>query len=133
MTFNPVFSYKPLFRWAEDFYGRDHSNRVPVNLAENETGYLIQLEAPGVKQEDVEVDLENGILTVKYQRKFQADDGIKALRNERPEYDVTRSFRLSDSTDAEKVTAEIRNGVLLVHVPRAEKAQPKKITVKVSE
>ena len=101
-----------------------------VDIYETRNGLNVVADMPGVKKEDLKVHVNEGILTIEgmttlTQRK-------NPLNEEYALYNYFRQFQLTDEVDHEKITAELKNGVLNVHLPRAEKAKPKRIKVKVS-
>ena len=103
-----------------------------VDISEDEKQYLIKAELPGVRREEVKVTLENGVLTLSGERKFEKEEkGRRYHRVERAYGQFTRSFTLPDDTDAGKVTAEFKDGVLRVQIAKSERALPKAIDVKV--
>lgn len=103
-----------------------------VDIAEDDKEYLITTELPEVKKEDVKVTVENGVLTITGERKFEKVEKTKYHRVERSYGSFARSFALPDNGDAAKVNAEFKDGVLKVHVAKSEAARPKQIEVKVS-
>jgi HSP20 family protein len=95
--------------------------------------YLIKAELPEMRKEDVKVTVENGVLTISGERKFEKEEKKKKYhRVERGFGTFMRSFALPDDADFSKVNAEFKNGVLTVHVPKSEHAKPKQIDVKVA-
>jgi HSP20 family protein len=94
--------------------------------------FLIKTELPEIKKEDVKVAVENGLLTIVGERKFEKEENKKYHRVERAYGRFVRSFVLPDGADAEKVNAEFKDGVLKVHLPKSEKTKPKQIEVKVA-
>ena len=107
---------------------------VPVvDIIEDEKEYLVKAELPGVPRENVHVTVEKGRLAIKGERAFEKEEnGKKYHRVERSYGTFQRSFNLPENADAEKVEAEFKDGVLLVHLPKQEKAQPREIEVKVN-
>ena len=104
-----------------------------VDIAEDEKEYLITAELPEVKKEDVKVTMENGVLTVTGERKFEKEEKNKKWhRVERSYGSFARTFALPDDGDAAKVNAEFKDGMLKVRVAKSEAAKPKQIEVKVS-
>ncbi len=104
-----------------------------VDISESESEYLIKAELPGVKKEDIKVTLQEGVLTIQGERKQEKEEkGRKYHRIERSYGTFMRSFTLPDSVDDSKVSAEFRDGLLSLHVPKSEKAKPKAIEVKVA-
>lgn len=103
-----------------------------VDITEDEKEYLIKTELPEVKKEDVKVAVENGRLSISGERKFEKEEKDKKYhRIERSYGSFLRSFTLPDTASADKVMAEFKEGVLLVHVPKSEKPAAKSVEVKV--
>ena len=103
-----------------------------VDIAEDEKEYVIKAELPEVTKDDVKVNLQEGVLTITGERKFEKEEkGKKYHRVERAYGSFARSFSLPEDADPTKVQAEFKDGVLKVHLPKSEKAKPKSIEVKV--
>ena len=103
-----------------------------VDITEDEKEYLIKAELPEVKQEEVRVSLQDDVLSISGERKFEKEEkGKKYHRVERAYGSFSRSFSLPQDADSGKVQAEFKDGVLKVHLAESEKAKPKSIEVKV--
>jgi len=103
-----------------------------VDIIEDSNEYLVKAELPELKKEDVKVSVENGELTISGERKSEKEEKDKKFhRIERSYGSFIRSFTLPESVNADKVSAEFKDGVLSVHLPKDEKAKPKSIEVKV--
>ena len=107
---------------------------VPTaDISEDDKEYLIKAELPDLKKEDVKVTVENGVLTISGERKFEKEEKNKKYhRVERAYGTFVRSFTLPDDADANKVKAEFKDGMLTVHLPKSEQAKPKQIEVNVA-
>jgi HSP20 family protein len=104
-----------------------------VDITEDDKEYLIKAELPEVKKDEVKVAVENGVLTITGERKFEKEEKNKKYhRVERAYGSFVRTFIVPDDADADKVSAEFKDGVLKVHLPKSEKAKPKQIEVKVA-
>jgi HSP20 family protein len=104
-----------------------------VDIGEDEGGFEVQAELPGIKKEDVKVTLENGVLTLQGERKQgQEGKGRKILRTERSYGHFLRRFTLPDSVDETQVKAEFKDGILYLHLPKTEKAKPRAIEVRMA-
>ncbi|MCC5812358.1 MAG: Hsp20/alpha crystallin family protein [Ectothiorhodospiraceae bacterium] len=107
------------------------SDWIPaVDIREETDRYLIHADLPGVKAEDIDINLENGVLTLRGSRsseQTEEDNGYKRIERVRGSF--YRRFSLPDTADAEKVTASSRDGVLEIVIPKQEKMQPRRITV----
>jgi HSP20 family protein len=107
-----------------------------VDVREYSDRFQLLLDVPGVEPKDVEITLDNGILTVagnRTEEKAAGADGAdqpQQQRIERPVGQFHRRFILPDTADAEKVNASGRNGVLEIVIPKQPKAQPRRISVK---
>src|SRR5205809_4977747 len=103
-----------------------------ADITEDDKEYLIKAELPEMKKEEVKVTVENGVLTITGERKFEKEEKDKKYhRIERSYGNFLRSFTLPDGADGSKVNAEFKDGVLKVHLPKGEKAKPKAVEVKV--
>jgi HSP20 family protein len=103
-----------------------------VDITEDEKEYVIKADLPEVKKEDLKVSLENGVLEISGERRFEKEEkGKRYHRIERSYGSFMRSFTMPEKTDPAKVMAEFKDGVLKVRLPKDEKAQPKTVEVKV--
>lgn len=104
-----------------------------VDISETTAEYVIKAEIPEVKKEDVKVMLEHGVLTVQGMRRQEAEEkGRKYHRVERSYGSFVRRFSLPDLVDDTKVQAVFKEGILMLHLPKSEKAKPKAIEVRVA-
>ena len=104
-----------------------------VDIIEEEKEYRIKAELPEVSKPDVKVTVQDDVLTIAGERTFEKEDtGRKYHRVERAYGSFARSFTLPEDADAAKVNADFKDGVLIVHLPKSEKARPKSIEVKVA-
>ena len=103
-----------------------------VDVQENEKEYVISAELPGLNKDDFSVKLEDNLLILYGKKKFVREEKDEAsYRVERRYGDFKRSFRLTDAVDSKKISAEYKNGVLEVKIPKAEKAKAKEIAVNI--
>ena len=101
-----------------------------VDVKETEKDFLIVADIPGVDPKDIEVHMENGILTIKGQREAQKKEEREGYKRiERTYGSFYRRFSLPDTANADKINAKSKNGVLEVTIPKHEKVQPRKISV----
>jgi HSP20 family protein len=104
-----------------------------VDIVEDDKEYLIKAELPELRREDVKVTVENGVLSISGERKYEKEEkGKKFHRVERAYGSFYRSFTVPDDADPEKVGAEFKDGLLSVRLAKSEKAKPRTIDVKVS-
>ena len=101
----------------------------PVDIFETEEGLLVVADLPGVAQEDVSVRVDNNTLTLQGRTRHIAPG--QTVRAEYQLLDFYRQFLLGEEVDQQRISAEIKQGVLTVRLPKAERAHPKEIKVKV--
>ena len=100
------------------------------DVKETKGAYVIKADLPGVKQDAVEVSVNGNLLTINGRRdEEQRNEGDQFFTYERSFGSFTRSFALPDTADAQNISADLKDGELLVQVPKRPEAQPKKITV----
>ena len=103
----------------------------PVDIHEDKEAIYVAAELPGVKPEEVHLHVENNILTLTGERKFERDEKRDGFhRVERSYGTFTRSFALPNSVAGDQVQAEMNDGVLTVKIPKKTEVQPKRIEVK---
>ena len=100
-----------------------------VNLWDKDDTLMLEMEIPGVKNEQIDISVVGMELTIKVQRPDVTEEGVTYHRRERPVGDFTRVLRLPCEVNPDKVVAELRNGVLTLTLPKAEVAKPRKISV----
>jgi HSP20 family protein len=104
-----------------------------VDITEDDRAYLLKVELPGVRKEDVHVTLEDGVLTVAGERKQEHEEKTRKFhRLERSYGSFSRSFGLPENIDPEKIEARFRDGILAVAIAKSESARPRQIEVKVN-
>src|SRR5262245_7501366 len=123
-----------LVRWdpLHDFVARS-TWAPPVDIFERQDNLVIRAEVPGIQKEDMDVRIENGVLTLHGERREEKDvKDVSTHLMERVYGSFTRSFSLPTTVDAAKVSAAYKDGVLEVTVPKVETAKPKRIEIKVA-
>ena len=101
-----------------------------TNLLDNGNELLVVSEVPGMSEKDINVSLNQDILTISGERKIEVPKGYEVLRRERADVKFSRSFKLPSKVDPEKAKATFKDGILTVQIAKAPEAQPRKITVK---
>lgn len=99
-----------------------------VDILEQADELVLFVDLPGVKANDVSVDFDRGELTVQGRRETMPRSG-RGLLQEFDPGDYYRAFLISQDVAPDKITAELKNGVLVVHLPKAQEALPRRITV----
>jgi HSP20 family protein len=127
----PMSIFRPMLPMEENYWPLK-AWTPPCDIYETEKELVIKFELPEVKKEDVEVKLEQNVLTLRGERKFEEKtDRENYHRVERRYGEFTRSFNVPLYVNAAKIDAEFRDGVLTVTLPKNEEARPKQISVKV--
>ena len=107
----------------------DVTDWVPqVDIKENESGYSVLADIPGIKPSDVEITLHNNVLTIRGERN-EVSESNKFRHRERTYGSFVRQFNLPDSVDENGVKAQANNGVIEISVPRIPESRPRAITV----
>jgi HSP20 family protein len=99
-----------------------------ANILESKDGYVLEAEMPGVNKDGLEITVEDGELTIVGRRTVGEVRG-RELHRESRAFDFRRSFELDPSIDTTKISAKIDQGVLTLHLPKAEAVRPRKIAV----
>lgn len=124
--------FRDLDRLTQQVWGSGRSTAVPTALpmdAWREGDHVvIELDVPGVAREEIDVDVERNVLTVRAERAPRGQDGER-LASERPTGTFSRQLVLGDNLDLDRIEAVYEAGVLRLRVPVAERAKPHKITV----
>ena len=138
-TYSPVTAFEAFNRAFAPLFGTEtpeESETVArawaprVDILENEASYQVTAELPGIKKEDVEITVENNLLTLKGDRKFEKDVNKEQYhRIERAYGSFARSFTLPNRVSQDQVQAKYDNGLLTITIPKAAEARPKKIEI----
>ena len=121
----------------EDFFGTEDFPALAkvgpaVDIVEDKDKYTLKADLPGMKQEEVKVEVEDGVLRISGERKFERKEGDEKHYTyyERSYGAFERRFTLPKDTDSERIDAKYENGVLEVSIPKTEAKKPKEIKVK---
>jgi HSP20 family protein len=103
---------------------------APTDVSEDENALQVTMELPGVDPDDVRLSLENNVLTIRGEKKQQFDENNERVHRFERVYGVfERTFVLPNSVDPDRIEARFENGVLVVRIPKAERARPREIRV----
>lgn len=102
-----------------------------LNVLDAGANLVVTADVPGMTEKDLEVALEENVLTVSGERKSLAPDGYTSHRRERPALRFARSLALPVKVDAERTTANVKDGVLTITLSKAPEARPRQIAVRV--
>ena len=131
---NPMNMLDNVSHWFDDMYVDLPSTRAAgpaVDVRETDSEYLMEVDLPGMSEKEIEVKLDNSLLTVssrKNEEKEHKADGY--ILRERRRAEFCRSFVLPEEVDKEKIAAEFKNGVLHLAFPKVPAAKPKTIEVR---
>ena len=101
-----------------------------INLTEDKDNYFVRAELPGIKAEELDIQVTANNLSISGERKIAAEEEAKYHRREREAGSFSRIIGLPGDINSEKVDAKMENGILTIVVAKAEAAKPKQITVK---
>jgi len=146
-TWNPLRDLEEMHDRVLRSLGLGMSRRIPdaqqslttaewapsVDISEDDQEYLIKAEVPEVNKDEVKVTVENGMVTIKGERKLENEENHRKYhRIERSYGSFLRSFTIPDDVAPDKVTADFKEGVLLVHLAKSEEKRPRCVEVTVN-
>jgi HSP20 family protein len=136
-TASPIFGLRrEIDRLFEDTFTRGGSAWTPaVDIKETDNDLRLDLELPGLRPEDVEITTENGILTIRGEKRNERKEGEENRYHlvERSYGSFMRSFSLPQGVDENQIQANFDNGILEIHIPKTALPQPKKIQISGSQ
>ena len=127
--------FEGFFRPMQPFSELERGSMIPsIDVKEDDDGYTVRADLPGVKKEDIDVSLQDGLLTINAEARMEKEDKKKGrvIRQERRYGKIVRSMRLGVGVNEAKVKASYKDGVLELKLPKSEELKPKKISVNVS-
>ena len=126
-------SFRGIARPQGDDWALGGSWAPAVDIYEHEGNIVLKAELPGVEPKDVDIRLENNVLSLRGERRFDSEVKQENYhRVERAYGAFSRSFSLPTTVEVSKIAAEYRDGVLTLRLPKAEEAKPRQIEVKIS-
>ena len=124
--------FGPQLGRRSELLSRDIEWKPAADIIEREDEYLIKADLPEVKREDVDITLENGVLTLKGERRSdEARENDKQHRVESFYGSFARSFRLPEDVDASAIHAESKDGVLRLHLPKTKVEKPQVVKISI--
>ena len=120
---------------ADEAAGVEHTRegrfyRPNVDILEKGEELIVLADVPGAKSDGIDIQFEDGALTILAKVEPRQDENTEYLLREYGVGDYYRTFRVSEAIDAAKISAEYADGVLTLHLPKAESTKPRKIEVK---
>lgn len=127
--FNHVWGNAPVVRNGETS-DEPAVLRPRVDVLENETSYVLEADLPGIRKDDLRIEIERNVLTIEGERKNNRSEDLHGLHVERASNArFVRRFTLGREVDSDKIEAQFEDGVLRLTVPKQEKALPRRINV----
>ncbi|MGC9452711.1 MAG: Hsp20/alpha crystallin family protein [Oceanipulchritudo sp.] len=110
-----------LYQWSPlRMTGRERS--LPLDVYEDDNTRVIRLEVPGVRKKDIDISLENAVLSVHAKREEKTEEGKSTV-------EFSRSISVGDDVNPDKIIARLEDGILTIELPKGEHAKPKQITI----
>ncbi|MCR5369684.1 MAG: Hsp20/alpha crystallin family protein [Clostridium sp.] len=143
-----IFDDNLVDRWMDDFdreffgkknplYGHNAANLMKTDVREQDNGYEIDVDLPGMKKEDIQLTLENGVLSIAAGKDLNKDEKDektgRVIRQERYSGRMSRSFYVGDNVTENDITAKMENGVLSLVIPKKAPQLPEKKTIAISD
>lgn len=127
-TYDP---FTAIEQFANQAFGRTGStlDRMPMDLYSNGENYVLTADLPGVTPDDVDIDIDGQLLTIRAQRQLPQVDSARWVVRERASRNFVRQLNLGQGIDTESIAADFENGVLTVTIPVSPKAKARKIAV----
>jgi len=126
MRFDP---FRELDRLTQQSFGPREFSSVPMDAWRHEHDFEVRIDLPGVDPESIDLTVEKQVLTVRAERTWKPAEGDELVINERPQGRFTRQLFLGEALDADRITARYEHGVLMLTIPVAEQAKPRKVQV----
>ena len=102
-----------------------------TNILENETGYRLEVSLPGYNKDDVTISVENDSLTIRSEKKNQAESNYQYTRKEFSPFAFEKKFKLDETIDSEKIEAKFENGILYLSLPKKEVVVSKPVSIEI--
>lgn len=123
--------WSDLLRWPEEQSAPERRTfRPAVDIVESDSGYELHAELPGMRAEDIDIDVDGRTLTLKAQRQFERESEKAGYRHiERRFGTFQRTFTLPEHVDTDAIRADLKDGVLMVTLPKTAESKPRRIAV----
>jgi len=121
--------HRHMARFPESWDMEESQVFFPVDVREKDDAFIVTAMLPGLKPEDVEIQIVNETVSLKGEFKNEIEESASYILQERPSGKFCRTIAMSDTMDAAKADARMDNGILTLRIPKAEEAKPKTIKV----
>ncbi len=130
MRFDPFRDFDRAWQeLAQQAAGRQATRSFPMDAYRRGDEFVVHFDLPGVDPSSIDMTVDNNVLTVRAERRFDQQQGDEILVTERPQGTYTRQLMLGDQLDAERISAGYDRGVLTLTIPVAERAKPRKVQI----
>jgi HSP20 family protein len=124
--------FRDVERLSEQIFGgaaRGAPRSFPMDAYRRGDEFHVELDLPGVDPDSIELTVEQRVLTIRAERRYEPQEGDEVVVNERPQGVYARQLFLAESLDSDRLSAEYVNGVLRLKIPVAERAKPRRIEI----
>jgi len=126
--------FRDLDRLAQQVLGTPaRPAAMPIDAYRRGDEFVVEFDLPGVDTSSIELTVEKNVLTVHAERRRSTTEGVEMLVGERPQGTFSRQLFLGDSLDTERINADYTDGVLVLRLPIAEKAKPRRVPINLSD
>ena len=126
MRFDP---FREFDRLSQDRWNVGQIAAMPMDAYREGDQFVVHFDLPGVDADSINLTVEQNVLTVSAERRWQHGDRIEVVASERPQGSFSRQLLLGDGLDADRVDAQYDDGVLTLTIPVADQAKPRKIEI----
>ena len=130
MRFDPFRDFDRAWQeLAQQAAGRQATRSFPMDAYRRGDEFVVHFDLPGVDPSSIDLTVDNNVLTVRAERRFEQEQGDEILVTERPQGGFTRQLMLGEQLDSERISAGYDRGVLTLTIPVAERAKPRKVQI----
>ena len=129
MRFDPFRDFDRAWQELAQQAGRQSARSFPMDAYRRGDEFVVHFDLPGVEPSSIDVSVDNNVLTVRAERRFEQEAGDEILVTERPQGGFTRQLMLGDQLDTDRISAGYDRGVLTLTIPVAERAKPRKVQI----
>lgn len=122
--------FRDLDRLTQQVLGTpSRPSAMPIDAYRHGDEFVVELDLPGVEADSIDLTVEKDVLTVRAERARRAPDGVELLLGERPHGSFSRQLFLGEALDTDRIEARYTDGVLVLRIPVAERARPRRVQV----
>ena len=132
MRFDPFRDFDRAWQELAQQAGRQSARSFPMDAYRRGDEFVVHFDLPGVEPASIDVSVDNNVLTVRAERRFEQEGGDEILVTERPQGGFTRQLMLGDQLDGDRISAGYDRGVLTLTIPIAERAKARRVQITTS-